>query len=85
MSKKSEKIEKNETAKVEKTVAIHIAPPNMQVGEVWIRGTAPLVMHKFSHKAKQQIKEKQEAGSTATKNKKKAAEAKPEANREPKA
>ena len=54
-----------------KETTIHIAPPNIQMGEVWIKGTAPLVMHKFSHKAKMQIKAKQEAGSTATKNKKK--------------
>ena len=54
-----------------KETTIHIAPPNIQMGEVWIKGTAPLVMHKFSHKAKMQIKAKQEAGSTATKNNKK--------------
>ena len=53
------------------TETIHIAPPNIKTGEVWIKGTAPLVMHKFSHKAKMQIKAKQEAGSTATKNRKK--------------
>ena len=35
-----------------KETTIHIAPPNIQMGEVWIKGTAPLVMHKFSHKAK---------------------------------
>ena len=52
---------------------IHIAPPNIKIGEVWIKGTAPLVMHKFSHKAKMQIKAKQEAGTTATKNRKKEA------------
>lgn len=50
---------------------IHITPPNIKKGEVWIKGTAPLVMHKFSHKAKLQIRAKQEAGSTATKNRKK--------------
>ena len=32
-----------------KETTIHIAPPNIQMGEVWIKGTAPLVMHKFSH------------------------------------
>ena len=57
--------------KEQKTQEIHIAPPNMKTGEVWIKGTAPLVIHKFSHKAKMQIKAKQEAGSTATKNRKK--------------
>lgn len=56
-----------------KTEAIHIAPPNIQTGEVWIKGTAPLVQHKFSRKAKEAIKAKQEAGSTANKGKKKEA------------
>ena len=58
-------------SKKESTEAIHSAPPNIKVGEVYIKGTAPLVMHKFSHKAKMQIKAKQEAGSTATKGRKK--------------
>lgn len=52
---------------------VSISAPNIQTGEVWIRGTAPLVMHKFSHKAKAQIRAKQEAGSTANKNKRKEA------------
>ena len=51
--------------KATKETTIHIARPNIQMGEVWIKGTAPLVMHKFSHKAKMQIRAKQEAGSTA--------------------
>lgn len=55
----------------ETTETIHIAPPNIKAGEVWIKGTAPLVMHKFSHKAKMQIRAKQEAGSTAAKGRKK--------------
>ena len=50
------------TEKVEK---LTISPPNFQSGEVWIRGTAPLVEHKFSDKAKNQIMEKQAAGSTS--------------------
>ena len=58
------------TANVEE---IHISPPNIKSGSIWIYGTAPLVVHKFSHKAKMQIKAKQEAGSTATKNRKKEA------------
>ena len=52
------------------TEAIHIAPPNIRRGEVWIRGTAPLVIHKFSDKAKNMIRAKQEAGSTANTKKK---------------
>lgn len=58
------------TKKKEVQEQIHIAPPNIQMGEVWIKGTAPLVVHKFSHKAMQAIKAKQEAGSTANTKKK---------------
>ena len=52
---------------------LHIAPPNMQCGELWIKGTAPLVLHKFSHKAIEMIKAKQQAGSVAAKGTKKSA------------
>ena len=52
---------------------IHIAPPNIKIGEVWIKGTAPLVIHKFSDKAKLQIMQKQAAGSTANTKKKREA------------
>ena len=52
---------------------LHIAPPNMQFGELWIKGTAPLVLHKFSHKAIEMIKAKQQAGSVAAKGVKKSA------------
>lgn len=55
------------------TTAIHIAPPNIKVGELWIKGTAPLVVHKFSRKAKDMMRKKQMAGSTAkSKNKREA-------------
>lgn len=55
------------------TTAIHIAPPNIKVGELWIKGTAPLVVHKFSSKVKGKMREKQMAGSTAkSKNKREA-------------
>ena len=68
-NKMSKEVGKKQTpAAVDK--AIHIAPPNMVTGEVWIRGTAPLVIHKFSAKAMQMICEKQAAG-TAASNKKK--------------
>lgn len=53
-----------------KTEAIHIAPPNIKTGEVWIKGTAPLVIHKFSEKAKNMIRDKQAAGSVANTKKK---------------
>ena len=55
------------------TEAIHIAPPNIKSGVVWIKGTAPLVIHKFSDKAKNMIRAKQEAGSTANSKKKREA------------
>lgn len=51
--------------KTKQEEVIHIAPPNIKTGEVWIKGTAPLVMHKFSDKAKNMMREKQAAGSTA--------------------
>lgn len=44
---------------------VAIKPPNIQTGVVWVKGTAPLVVHKFSHKAMRMIRDKQEAGSTA--------------------
>lgn len=56
-----------------KTETITITPPNFETIEVWIRGTAPLVVHKFSRKAKEAIRARQEAGSTAGKNRKKEA------------
>lgn len=60
-------------AKTETTEVIHIAPPNFKTGEIWVKGNAPLVVHKFSAKARAQIRANQEAGSTATKNRKKEA------------
>ena len=59
------------TAKEEKTVTI--APPNIQTSVVWIVGTAPLVIHKFSDKARNMIREKQAAGSTANSKRKREA------------
>ena len=44
---------------------IHISKPNIRAGEVWIKGNAPLVMHKFSQKAMMMMREKQAAGTTA--------------------
>lgn len=44
---------------------ISISAPNFKRAEVWIIGTAPLVEHKFSDKAKNEIMAKQAAGSTA--------------------
>lgn len=48
-----------------KKVEILIKPPNMKCAMFVLRGTTPLVMNKFSHKARMQIKSTQQAGSTA--------------------
>ena len=64
---------KKETEKSEKAEMITISAPNFKTGVVWIRGTAPLVIHKFSEKARRMIRQKQEAGSTAKNSKNKAA------------
>jgi hypothetical protein len=44
-----------------------IAAPNLKVAQFTIRGTAPLVLNAFSEKARNMMKTKQEAGSTAKK------------------
>lgn len=51
------------------TETIEIKPPNFKTIEVGIIGTAPLVVNKFSHKAREMMKAKQEAGSQAKKKK----------------
>ena len=70
MSKKEKKQEKQEK---EKEGVVSISRPNIKVGRVWVKGMpdTPLVMHKFSQKARLEMKAKQEAGSTALKGKKK--------------
>lgn len=45
--------------------AVTIKKLNLKEGIIWVKGNAPLVVHKFSHKAKMQIMAKQAAGSTA--------------------
>ncbi len=52
---------------------IKVTPPNFQYGHVWIKGTAPLVVHAWGRKAPQMMKDKMIAGSTAVKNIKKTA------------
>jgi hypothetical protein len=47
-----------------------INAPNFQTAEFRIKGTSPFVQNKFSAKAKEEMKSKQEAGSTARKGKK---------------
>lgn len=46
---------------------ITIKAPNFKTAEFFIRGTAPLVVHKFSAKAIKMIRDKQELGSVAKK------------------
>ena len=55
------------------TKRVEISAPNFQTGVFRIIGTAPYLQHKFSNRPKQEIKEKQMAGSTAKKNKQKVA------------
>lgn len=45
--------------------AVSIKPPNFQLAEFTIKGIAPLVIHRFSAKTKQQMKEKMETGKAA--------------------
>lgn len=52
------------------TQQVVIAPPKFGHASFRIRGTAPYVQHKFSAKARNQMKEAQIAGSTAKKGKK---------------
>jgi len=59
------KTEEAEAAPKQKTVLIE--KPNMEIGLFRIRGTAPYVQHRFATKAKEMMKAKQEAGSTAAK------------------
>lgn len=52
-----------------KQVSISIKAPNMQVAEFECVGNAPLVVHRFSHKAQNQMLEKMEKGSLSKKGK----------------
>jgi len=51
----------------QKTQTVNIAPPNLETASFVIIGTAPYVQHKFSAKARQQMMERQAAGSQAKK------------------
>lgn len=64
---------KQETIKAKETIQIQITPPDMVTTVFAIEGTAPLVVHKFSQKAKQGMIDKMVAGSTANKGKKREA------------
>lgn len=65
MPEKAIKTSKNNT-----TQQVTIPAPNLVIAEFKLRGTAPFVQHKFSAKAKAQIRATQVAGSTATGKKK---------------
>lgn len=52
------------------TQSVTITPPNIQTAVFTIEGTAPLVIHRFSAKAKNGMLETMKAGSTAKKGKK---------------
>ncbi len=72
MAKKAAtKTETTATTKDEGLRQVVIARPNLQRIALKIRGSSPYVQNKFSSKAAQQMKETQEAGSVAKKNKKK--------------
>jgi hypothetical protein len=51
-------------------IGVKITPPNIQEIELILRGTAPLVINRFSEKARAIIEAKQRQGSTAKANKK---------------
>ena len=50
-----------------KRETLTITPPNIQVMQFKLIGTAPYVQNRFSHKAMEQMKAKQQAGSTSKK------------------
>src|ERR1700733_6833815 len=62
-----------ETGKKSPTT-VTIKPPKFEVGHFTLRGVAPLVIHRFSAKTKEQMKQKMEEGKSASSKK----------NREPK-
>lgn len=52
------------------TAHVQIKAPNIKTARFLVKGTAPLVVHRFSHKVKMGMLAKMEAGSTANKGKK---------------
>jgi hypothetical protein len=58
------------TASTEDVGTLTISPPNFKVIELPVRGTTPLVMHKFSAKARAKIAATQEQGDKAKSRKK---------------
>lgn len=55
---------------MKQTQSVQITPPNIQTAIFTIEGTAPLVIHRFSAKAKNGMLDTMKAGSTARKGKK---------------
>ena len=53
--------------------AVQIQPPNLKTITLHIEGTSPLVIHRFSAKAKQEMADKMQQGSVAKKGKKREA------------
>jgi hypothetical protein len=69
--KTTKKVTKKTTRKTATTSRRVVVPPaNLQVAVFRIRGNAPLVINAFSQKARQEIHDKQAAGSVAKKGKK---------------
>ena len=64
--------DKTDRAVAEK-LGVTITAPNFKTVEITIRGTAPYVQNAFSKKAREMMREKQAAGSTAAKGKKREA------------
>jgi hypothetical protein len=48
------------------TTTIRIQPPKFEIAEFIIKGTAPLVIHRFSQKTKEEMKQKMESGKPAS-------------------
>lgn len=54
---------------------VSIKPPNFGRAEFTLKGAAPLVIHRFSHKTKEQMKQKMETGKAASSKKNREAKA----------
>lgn len=61
--------------KVTETKSVTIPPPRFGRAEFQIQGSAPLVIHRFAAKTKQQMKQKMETGKAATSKKNREAKA----------
>lgn len=50
---------------MQKAEVVTVSPPKFRVGLFEIKGIAPLVIHRFSHKTREQMKQKMETGKAA--------------------